>query len=255
MKSNLSGVVVGKQGQVRVALENLAKRDGVAVPQNDVLDVVSRAYLVPIQCLWVRVIDVSFVEKYADIVGRVAVLLKKFDFNAIIRAYRLNYTNLYTQKTSKGRKYSLSKADFYEFVEKVEKGAIVISSEKPKKENVVKNSLASRLFNQFAQNTSTATQVSTQSTPKQAPKSSKKRDEVKEKPVKKGFFTKIDMNAMEVSKFYRIITKNNEKLYVWLVGANKTHLQLRDYKKVVVSVAIADITQVESYTKAVWANR
>lgn len=265
MNSKLGRVALEKQGLVRQALLDLAKRDGVAVPKNVDLDALSRVYLLPIQCLWLRSYDVAFIEKYAVIVPRVSALLKKFDFNALVHAYRSNYTNLYTQKTSKGRKYSLSMGDFIDFVGKVENGKIVISVEKPQKENVVKNSLASQLFNSFsvvpsttmpisklqAPKTSTTTQVSKP----QAPKTSTKTQKVKEKPIKKGFFTAIDMKTMEVSKFYRITTKQGQKLYVWLVGASKTQLELRDYKKVVVKVNIADITQVEGYTKAVWANR
>lgn len=252
MNSKLGRVALEKQGLVRQALLDLAKRDGVAVPKNVDLDALSRVYLLPIQCLWLRSYDVAFVEKYAVIVPRVSALLKKFDFNALVHTYRSNYTNLYTQKTSKGRKYSLSMGDFIDFVGKVESGKIVISVEKPQKENIVKNSLASQLFNSFSQSTSTTTQVSKPQAPKT---STKTQEKVKEKPIKKGFFTAIDMKTMEVSKFYRITTKQNEKLYVWLVGASKTQLELRDYKKVVVKVNIADIVQVEGYTKAVWANR
>lgn len=256
MNSNVGRVALEKQGLVRQALLDLAKRDGVAVPKNVDLDALSRVYLLPIQCLWLRSYDVAFIEKYAVIVPRVSALLKKFDFNALVHAYRSNYTNLYTQKTSKGRKYSLSMGDFIDFVGKVESGKIVISVEKPQKENVVKNSLASQLFNSFSVVPSTTTQVSKPQAPKTSTKTQEKvKEKVKEKPIKKGFFTAIDMKTMEVSKFYRITTKQNEKLYVWLVGASKTQLELRDYKKVVVKVNIADIVQVEGYTKAVWANR
>ena len=255
MNSKLGRVALEKQGLVRQALLELAKRDGVAVPKNVDLDALSRVYLLPIQCLWLRSYDVAFVEKYAVIVPRVSALLKKFDFNALVHAYRSNYTNLYTQKTSKGRKYSISMGDFIDFVSKVESGKIVISVEKPQKETIVKNSLASQLFNSFAQTTSTPTQTVKPQAPKVSTKSQEKAPKVKEKPIKKGFFTAIDMKTMEVSKFYRITTKENVKLYVWLVGATKTHVELRDYKKVVVNLAIADIVAVEGYTKAVWANR
>ena len=241
-----------KQGLVRLALIELAKRDGVAVPNNDVLDSLSRVYMLPIQCLWLRSYDVAFVEKYAVVVSRVGALLKKHDFNALVRAYRSKYTNLYTQKTSKGRKYSLSMSDFIEFVGLVEDGKIVISVEKPQKEKLVKNSLASSLFNLFAVETTTTTPKSVPSKPKAK---AKPQETVKEKPVKKGFFTAIDMKTMEVGKFYRLNTSGGAKLYVWLVGASKTHIECRDYKKVVVSVAISDIVKVEGYTKAVYANR
>lgn len=250
MNSNLGRVAMKKQGLVRLALVNLAKRDGVAVPKDDVLDVVSRVYMLPIQCLWLRSFDVAFVEKYSVFVSRIGALLKKFDFNALVHAYRSKYTNLYTQKTSVGRKYSLSISDFAEFLTLVENGTIVISVEKPQKEKPVKNSLASSLFNMFALQTTTTTPKSVPSKPKAKPQ-----ETVKEKPVKKGFFTAIDMKTMEVGKFYRLTTSGNAKLYVWLVGASKTHLECRDYKKVVVSVAIADIVKVEGYTKAVYASK
>lgn len=250
MISKLGRVAMEKQGLVRLALVNLAKRDGVAVPKDDVLDVVSRVYMLPIQCLWLRSYDVAFVEKYSVFVSRIGALLKKYEFNALVHAYRSKYTNLYTQKTSKGRKYSLSMSDFAEFLTLVENGTIVISVEKPQKEKPVKNSLASSLFNLFAQETTTTTPKSVPSKPKAK---AKPQETVKEKPVQKGFFTAIDMKTMEVGKFYRLTTSGNAKLYVWLVGASKTHLECRDYKKVVVSVAIADIVKVEGYTKAVYS--
>jgi hypothetical protein len=60
-------------------------------------------------------------------------------------------------------------SDFAEFLTLVENGTIVISVEKPQKEKPVKNSLASSLFNLFAQETTTTTTKSVPSKPKAKP--------------------------------------------------------------------------------------
>jgi hypothetical protein len=146
-------------------------------------------------------------------------------------------------------------SDFSEFLGLVENGKIVISVEKPQKEKPVKNSLASSLFNMFALQTTTTTPKTVPQVKKVKAKPQEKQETVKEKPVKKGFFTSIDMKTMEVGKFYRITTNGLEKLYVWLVGASKNTLEVRDYKKVVFTIDFTDINYVEGYTKAVYANR
>ena len=259
--ANLKTVLASKETSVRAAIVAMATKEGVAMPQKSVMEALVLAYLLVVQALWIRVIDIAFILKYAVVAPRVSALLKKFAFIDIVRTMRANYTTLYTSKTSKGRKYTLNYDTFLEFVGRLESGKLAIYTkktvEKPQKEAKMtkKNSLATQLFNSFAQNTSTPTQNAVAAKPK-TPKATQKDDaKVKEKPITKGRFDAIAVKDMVVGKFYRVAVKNQEKkLYVWLDSVSSAgEINLRDYKKVVVAVKISDIVAVEGYTKAVYA--
>lgn len=254
-------IVADKRNAIVVAITSMATQDGVAMPPKTLMDTLSNAYLLVVQCLWVRNIDIAFIKKYGAIAPRVALLLKKFDFNDIVRTMRAKYTNLYTQKTSKGRTYNLNFETFSELVAGLESGKIVIYKKKSVKNTQgngmakQNNSFSSQLFNSFAQQTSTPTQKAVAATPKTPKTSPKVEAKPKEKPIQKGHFDAIAVKDMVVGKFYRIAVKNNDKkLYVWFDSvANAGAINVRDYKKVVVAVKLSDIIAVEAYTKAIYA--
>lgn len=249
MFNKLGGAALLRNAKnVGVALVSVFKRDGVDLPKKDVVDALIRAYLLPIQCLWVRVVDVSFIEKFQDNVAVAIKVLEKHDFNDVVYTYRSKNTNLYTTTTSKGRKYHLKKSDYDAFIQDVASGKIVILKRgKTTKGKTVmkksqKTSLATSLLNSFA--TPTTTQKPSK---KVAAKVAKKSSTI----VQKGYFEKVALENVVVGAFHRIILKDNSKAFLWVSGASKVALQGKDYKKNVVNVKFADIVEIQRYVKAI----
>lgn len=252
MVNKLGGAALLRNAKnVGVALTLVFKRDGVDLPKKDVVDALIGAYLLPIQCLWVRVVDVAFIEKFKDNVAVAIKVLEKHDFNDVIYTYRSLNTNLYTQKTSKGRKYSLKKSDYDAFIQGVASGKIVIlkRGKTTKGKNVMKKSpktsLASTLLNSFS--TPTIQKVAAKPTPKPSKKVAKKSTTI----VQKGYFEKVELANVVVGAFHRVILKDNTKVFLWVSGASNVVLQGKDYKKVVVNVKFADIVEIQRYVKAI----
>ena len=253
MLNKLGGAALLRNAKnVGVALTAIFKRDGVDLPKKDVVDALIRAYLLPIQCLWIRVVDVAFIEKYQDNVAVAIKVLEKHDFNDVIYTYRSLNTNLYTTTTSKGRKYHLKKSDYDAFIQGVASGKIVISKRgKTTKGKTVmkksqKTSLATTLLNSFAMPTTTQ-----KPTPKPSKKVAAKVAKKSSTIVKKGYFEKVELANVVVGAFHRIILKDNSKAFLWVSGASKVALQGKDYKKVVVNVKFADIVEIQRYVKAI----
>jgi hypothetical protein len=241
--TSVASIFDRKADMIRDAVVALAKRDNVEVPQNSVIDALIPPYMFVVQALWVRRIDIAFLERFFDTKANIEKLLKNHDFDALIYTFRSINTNLYTQKTSKGRTYNLNKSALLSFISDVSSGKIaVISRQKtqPKGKNMKnqpKNTFASKLFN-------TLTQATTP-TPKAQPKQPKVATPTTKSPK---YFT-VSLAQVVLGNFHRITLADGTKQFVWIIGGDAKSIEVRNGKRVVSKIAVKDIAVVEAYVR------
>lgn len=240
----VGGVLRRELASIVEVLRTISKRDGVAMPQNDVLNAISTSLVFIVKALWIRVIDVAFVERFADLLPSVQKVLKNHDFDALIYTYRSLNTNLYTQKTSKGRKYTLNKTTFTTFLNDVIAGKqnVLSRGKTTPKGKPMKNTLANKLFNSFAATTSTPT---TKPQAKPQAKQTKKSDANAQKWVA------VKLKDATLEKFHKIVKQDKTAVMGWLVGIDaKQNIIVRNFKNTqTTKVAVKDVAEVFSYVR------
>ena len=244
----VGGVFAGKQEQVAKALSEFAKINSVELPKNDVLNALISSSMLVVQALWVRRIDIAFISTYSSVFPIAKKVLEKHDFNDVIYTYRSLNTNLYTQKTSKGRTYNLNKDSLVSYLNGVLDNKIaVLSRGKTTKgktmKKSLKNNVAVALFNSFADTTLPTT---TKAKAKPQAQKQEKTTTPTQKPQK---WIKTTIAKIAVNSFHKIVKNDGTSVLTWIIGGTAKHLEVRDYKRVVSKIAIADIAEVYAYVR------
>lgn len=242
----VGGVLRREISQVVDVLKTIVKRDGGKMPNNDDLNVVSSAFVFVVKALWIRKIDIAFVERFADILPSVQKVLKNHDFNDVIYTYRSLNTNLYTQKTSKGRTYTLNKTTLTTYLNDVIAGKqnVLSRGKTTTQGKTMKNTLTNKLFNNFAATTSTPTKAKAKPQPQAKPQKTKSTTQENQKWVA------ISLKDAIVDKFHKIVDNKGVSYMGWVAGAKKDALILRNYKNTKTQeVKIADIANVYAYVR------
>jgi hypothetical protein len=247
----VGGVFAGKQEQVAIALSEFAKINSVELPKNDVLNALISSSMLVVQALWVRRIDIAFISTYSSVFPIAKKVLEKHDFNDVIYTYRSLNTNLYTQKTSKGRTYNLNKESLVSYLNGVLDNKIaVLSRGKTTKgktmKKSLKNNVATALFNSFSMST---TQPQPQAKQPKAKPQAQKQEKTTTPTQKPQKWIKTTIAKIAVNSFHKIVKNDGTSVLTWIVGGTAKHLEVRDYKRVVSKIAIADIAEVYAYVR------
>lgn len=127
----LKRIIVNMQGQGVDTQQHMAK-----------LRELARGFMLVEQCLWVRLETSEKIDKmlktFEDVMPSTLALIAREDFESLVYTYRANYTNLYTYKQEGVKRwYKLSKKDYQEYLERLEKGSLKVVA-KPKAKTTTK---------------------------------------------------------------------------------------------------------------------
>lgn len=242
---------------IKNALVSKLREEGVDTLVSNMeqeINEITYGYLLVEQCLWYRVTSDAKVnrllEGYQDTIAKARELISKHGFENLVRTFRAYYTNLYQVTTSVGRKYHLSKKDYLEFIDRIDKGelGIVIVAKVTKKARVASDMPKSTfstliktnnlpLVNTMAKDIASDVVVKTT-------KPSKK---VVAKATKKGW-NSVGMNIPSDKTFVKIKMHDNTNKFVRIISSTNTSLDVNDHGTNT-TLATKDIKEIYVYVK------